>query len=98
VGKLLRGNWPILLYFLYCLVSVMWSDFPDISLKRWIKAIGDLVMMAIVVSDAQPSAALKRVFSRVGFLLLPTSIILIKYFNDLGRGYDPGGAPMNTGV
>jgi hypothetical protein len=25
-------------------------------------------------------------------------MVLIKYFGDLGRGYDPNGMPMNTGV
>jgi exopolysaccharide production protein ExoQ len=79
-------------------VSVLWSDFADVSFRRWIKAIGDLVMVLIVVTDAQPLEAFKRLISRLGFLLLPTSVLLIKYFGDLGRGYDPGGAPMNTGV
>src|SRR5258708_33251232 len=38
----LTANSPILIYFFFCLLSVSWSDFPDVSLKRWIKAIGDL--------------------------------------------------------
>lgn len=92
------GSLPVLGYFLYCLVSVTWSDFPDISFKRWIKAVGDLVMVLIVVTDTNPVAALKRFLARMGFLLLPTSILLIKYFGNLGRGYDPSGMAMNTGV
>ncbi len=94
----LRGSWPILIYFTFCLVSVFWSDFPDVALKRWIKAIGDLVMVLIIVTDAEPAAALRRFLSRTGFVLLPLSIVLIKYFGDLGRGYTPDGTPMNTGV
>jgi len=35
---LLRSNLPILLYFFYCGVSVIWSDFPDVSFKRWFRA------------------------------------------------------------
>jgi len=95
---LITANWPILIYFLYCLVSVGWSYHPDVALKRWIKAIGDLAMVLIVVTDGQPVAALRRLFSRVGFLLLPTSVLFIKYYGNLGRGYTPDGAPMNTGV
>jgi|SRR5215472_643713 len=94
----LKVSWPLIAYFAYCLLSILWSDFPDIAFKRWIKAIGDLVMAFIVVTDAQPVAALKRLFSRVGFVLLPTSVLLIRYYGDLGRGYDPDGRPMNTGV
>jgi exopolysaccharide production protein ExoQ len=53
---LLKKNWPILLYFSYGLLSVTWSDYSDVALKRWIKAIGDLVMVFIVVSDAHRRA------------------------------------------
>jgi hypothetical protein len=98
ISPFLKGSSAVILYFAYCLVSVLWSDFADVSFKRWIKAIGDLVMMLIVVTDAQPLEAFKRLISRLGFLLLPSSVLLIKYFGDLGRGYDPSGAPINTGV
>jgi exopolysaccharide production protein ExoQ len=94
----LTGNWPILVYFFYCLVSIAWSDFPDVAFKRWIKAIGDLAMILIVVTEAQPVAALGRLFSRTGFILLPCSLLFIKYYENLGRGYAPDGKPMNTGV
>jgi exopolysaccharide production protein ExoQ len=95
---LLAANWPILIYFLYCLVSVAWSYHPDVSFKRWTKSIGDLAMVLVIVTDEQPVAALKRLISRVGFVLLPASVLLIKYYGDLGRGYDPVGGAMNTGV
>src|SRR5450755_1007130 len=95
---LLTANWAILIYFLYCLVSVAWSYHPDVAFKRWIKAIGDLAMVLIIVTDPQPRAALERLFSRLGFLLLPTSVLFIKYYGQLGRGYTADGEPMNTGV
>jgi exopolysaccharide production protein ExoQ len=94
----LRANWAIVLYFCYCLVSVIWSDFPDVAFKRWTKALGDLVMVLIVVTDPKPTLALKRLFSRTGFILLPVSVLLIKYFGDMGRGYDPWGLSSITGV
>jgi O-antigen ligase len=97
IRVLLRANWPILLYFSYCLLSVLWSDFPDAAFKRWTKSVGDLVMVLIIVTDGEPVAALRRLFARVGFILLPASVYLIRY-SDLGRGYDPDGYPMNTGV
>jgi exopolysaccharide production protein ExoQ len=95
---LLKRSWPVILYFSFCLVSVLWSDLPGQSLQRWVKALGDLIMVMIVASDVQPKAALRRLFSRVGFVLLPTSVLLVKYFPNLGRGYDQWGFQMNTGV
>jgi exopolysaccharide production protein ExoQ len=98
VRTLVNSSWPILVYFLYCLISVTWSFHAEVSFKRWSKAIGDLAMALVIATDGQPIAALRRLNSRVGFLLFPTSVLLIKYYGDLGRGYTPDGAPMNTGV
>jgi exopolysaccharide production protein ExoQ len=52
----------------------------------------------IILTDAEPIEAFKRLVSRLGFVLLPASVLLIKYYGDLGRGYTPDGSPMNTGV
>src|SRR4029077_16324715 len=83
----------------YCLLSVCWSDYPVVAFKRWIKATGDIAMILIVLTDEQPIAALRRLFSRVGFVLVPLSLLFIKYYPMLGRRYDPWtGFQMNTGV
>lgn len=95
----LNANFPILIYFFFCLLSVCWSDYPGVALKRWLKAIGDLAMILIVITDDKPVAALRRLFSRTGFILLPLSLLYIKYYPMLGRQYDPWtGRQMNTGL
>jgi exopolysaccharide production protein ExoQ len=98
VMVVLRASWPIALYFSFCLLSLLWSDFPGWGFKRWIRALGEFVMVMIVVTDAQPVAALRRFLSRVGFILLPASFFLIKYYPSLGQGYDQWGFQINTGV
>jgi exopolysaccharide production protein ExoQ len=90
---------PILAYFLFCLFSVLWSDFPGVAFKRWVKAIGDLVMILVVLTDKHPVGALSRLFSRTAFILVPLSLLFIKYYPDLGRVYDPWtGRQMFTGL
>jgi exopolysaccharide production protein ExoQ len=96
-STLLKGSIPVIIYFLYCMISVTWSPIPEPAFKRWTKDVGDLVMVLVLVTDGQPLAAIRRLFSRLGFILFPTSIFLIRY-TDLGRAYDPDGSPMNTGV
>ncbi len=93
---LLRAIGPVLIYFAYCLISTSWSPYPESSLKRWIKCVGDLVMVLVLITDAHPVDALRRLFSRVSFILLPVSIVLIKCTN-LGVEYDETG-PHYTGV
>lgn len=96
--SLLVASWPILFYFIYSLISVSWSSHPDISLKRWIKATGDLAIVLVLATDPHPISSLRTLYSRLGFVLLPSSLLLIKYFPEIGRGFTPDGAPMNTGV
>lgn len=97
--RFLSCNWPILAYFLFCLMSVLWSSYPGVSAKRWIKAIEDLVMMLVVVTDEQSVPAIRRLLSRTGFVLLPCSVLLIKYYPGLSRAYDAySGAQFITGV
>jgi exopolysaccharide production protein ExoQ len=89
VIALLRVNGPLLLFFGYCLISVIWSDFPDIAFKRWIKAVGDIVMVMIIVTETNRTAAVKRFLARTAFLLIPLSVLLIQYYPYLGREWKP---------
>jgi len=98
VMRLLRANAPILLFFLYCGLSVLWSDYPDIAFKRWFKAMGDIVMVLIVLTEPDRLAAVKRLLSRVSFLLIPLSVLLIKYFPEVGKAFKHYGVANYFGV
>jgi O-antigen ligase len=87
VLRFLQANKPIFLFVLYCAASIGWSDHPEVAFKRWIKCLGDFVMILIVLTDPEPAAAVKRLLSRLSFVLLPASVLLIKYYPDLGRSY-----------
>ena len=98
-GPLLRASGPLIVFFLYCAVSVLWSDYPLVSFKRWTKVLGNITMVLVVLTDPHPAAALKRVFARTGFFLIPLSVLLIKYYPALGRIYNRWTwTSSNTGV
>src|SRR2546422_3155464 len=98
-GTFLQANGPLLVFFSYCAVSFLWSDYPFVAFKRWTKAVGDLVMVLVVLTDPEPTAALKQFIARSGFLLIPLSILLIMYYPGVGWGYNPlTGAAYYTGV
>jgi len=88
-GAFLIKNGPILLFLIYCLFSVLWSDYPSVAFKRWTKALGNVVMVFIVLTDLNPAAAAKKLLARTGFILIPVSVLVIRYFPAIGRGYDP---------
>lgn len=84
----LSENGPLVVFFLYCAASILWSEYPAVAFKRWTKIAGDFAMMLVVLTDPSPRAAVRRLVGRAVFLLIPISVLLIKYYPDLGRGYD----------
>jgi O-antigen ligase len=99
VDALVRNNRLLLLFLLFGLVSVAWSDFPAIAIKRWIKACGHPIMALVILTDPDPVRAFRVVMKRCSFLLLPVSVLFIKYFPQYGRGFDYfTGAGFNRGV
>ena len=85
VGPLLRRNAPIVLFFSYCAVSVAWSDFPFVAFKRWTKALGDVAMILVILTDPKPMRALRWLMTRLGYVLFPLSVLFIRYYPNLGR-------------
>ncbi len=98
ISPLLARMVPILIFFLYCALSILWAEYPLVAFKHWNKGIGDLVMVLVVLTDAEPTVAFKRLLTRVGFVVLPLSVLFIKYYPSLGRTFTPLGFPMYSGV
>ena len=98
VGPLLRKNGPILLFFAFCAVSILWSDFPFVALKRWVKSVADLAMVLIILTEPDPMGALKRLITRLGFILFPLSVLFGKYYPHLGRRLTNSWTAEITGV
>jgi O-antigen ligase len=88
VIRLLRRNKPLAFFVVFCAVSVLWSDFPFVAFKRWVKSLGDLAMILIVLTDREPIVAFKRLMSRLVFFFIPLSILFIGFYPNLAGGYD----------
>lgn len=73
----------------FALLSVCWSDYPFIAFKRWFRDLGNYWAVLVVISDKQPLEAIRAVLRRLSYLLVPLSILLIKYFPQLSNTYDP---------
>jgi O-antigen ligase len=83
-----RQNGWLMLFLVFCLISVVWSDFPFIAFKRWIKILGHPIMALIILTEPDPLEAVRRVVIRTGYLYIPLSLLLAKYFPQFGRSYD----------
>jgi exopolysaccharide production protein ExoQ len=88
VANLMQANGVIMLFLFYCALSLGWADYPDVGFKRWVKTVGDFVMVLIVLSDRDPAVAIRRLLVWTGFLLIPLSVLMIKYYPEFARYYD----------
>lgn len=86
-SRILKDNFWLILLYLYLGSSILWSDFPYVSLKRWIKISGQILMAIVVMSEQSPLQAMESVFRRCAYVLIPLSLVLVKYFPHLGRQY-----------
>jgi len=75
------------LLLLYGLASFMWSDYSGIALKRWIRDLGNFLVILVIVSETHPAEALGAFFRRLFYLLMPLSILMIKYYTYMAVTY-----------
>lgn len=85
---LFAHNTWLVVFFLYWGLSVTWSDYPFVGMKRWIKDLGNLVMVLVLLTEENPVQAVKTVFARCAYLLIPLSVLFIKYYPEFGRYYN----------
>jgi O-antigen ligase len=97
-SKLSAANPAIMLFYLYFALSVMWSTDPSGSTKRIIKDFGLLFVGGVIFTEKNPLQAIRAVYVRCAFVLLPLSVVFIKYFPNYGRSYGIAGEQMMTGV
>jgi exopolysaccharide production protein ExoQ len=99
LGEIFRNNGWLMAFLLYCFIAIAWSDFPFVAFKRWIKILGHPIMALIILTEPDPEEALTILMKRCAYVLVPFSILLIKYYPEWGRGFDDWtGQGFNMGV
>lgn len=86
-AEAVKENSWLMLLIIYTLVSILWSDIPFSSFKRWIRELVAVVMAFVVLTEAEPHRALQCLFRRTIYILIPFSLLLIKYYPHLGVLY-----------
>jgi exopolysaccharide production protein ExoQ len=99
LSEIVRNNGWLIAFLLYCFIAIAWSDFPFVAFKRWIKIFGHPIMALIVLTELDPEEALTRLMKRCAYVVVPVSILFIKFYPPLGRSYDPWtGLQMTNGI
>ena len=87
------------LFCLFCGLSVIWSPIPFVAFKRWIRDVGSIVIILVLLTEQNPTVAIRTVFLRCAYLLVPLSVLFIKYYPTTGKYYNQWtGAAGYSGV
>lgn len=98
-GATFRRNPWLTALILFMALSILWSDYPFVSFKRFVKVIGSVVMAMVVLTEENPRVAFLTMLRRCLYVHLPMSIICVKYFRDIGVSWDwSGGASSWQGI
>lgn len=98
-GRFFTYNRALTAFLFFALVSVGWSDFPFVAFKRWFRDLGNYLVILVVLFEPRPLEAIRTLFRRLCYLLVPLSILLIKYYPQIGKQYSYWtGANMYVGV
>jgi len=82
-------NTFLIAFLFFAFLSVLWSDFPFVAFKRWFRDLGDYLAVLVVLSDPVPLEAVRTLLRRLCYLLIPLSVLLIKYYPVIAKHYDP---------
>ena len=89
----------LVVVIVYMLVSILWSDIPGISFKRWTREFAAVLMAFIIVTEPSPRQAMESLLRRTAYILIPFCPVLIKYFPQYGVQFGRwSGARMWVGV
>jgi O-antigen ligase len=99
LSEFVRNNRWLAIFLVYCLVSIVWSEFPFVAFKRLIRILGHPIMALVVLTDPNPKEAFRTLMKRSAYVLVLFSVLFIKYFPQYGRGFDTWtGMAVNCGV
>ena len=87
------------LFIAFALLSVIWSDYPFITFRRWFRDVGMYLMILVVLAHPHPLDHISTFIRRLSYFLVFLSIVLIKYYPAISIAYDVfSGAPEYVGA
>ena len=82
--RILANNKWLVSLFVYMALSILWSNFPGISLRRDIRSTGTFLMVLVVLTESSPLEAARTILRRLYLVHIPLSVIAIKYVRNIG--------------
>lgn len=97
-ANVLRKNKVLFSIYFFFALTAIFTEMPFICLKRVFKDFGCVLAALVLLTEMRPDIAIRAVFVRIAYIVLPLSIICWKYFPAIGRTYTHDGTPMFNGL
>jgi O-antigen ligase len=97
-GAFFFKNKGLMVLYVLLALSSIWAAESFPTLKRAVKDFGSVMVVLVLLTEKDPVEEIRTVFVRVSYLLLPLSVIFIRYFPEIGRRPSRGGDNMFNGV
>jgi exopolysaccharide production protein ExoQ len=85
--KAIKDNAWIVLLLIFMFLSISWSAIPYVSFKRWTRELLAVMMAFSVSSEHSPRESIESILRRTTYILIPFSVVLIRYFPEFGIQY-----------
>jgi exopolysaccharide production protein ExoQ len=82
--KAMKENGWVTALLAFMLFSVVWSSAPATSFTRWVRELLAFLMALVVCSEPFPRKSMVSLLRRTVYILIPFSMLLIKYFPAYG--------------
>ncbi len=83
--ELIRQNSWIFIFFTYMLISIMWTEYPFIAIKRWIRALGTIMIFCIIFTENNPLKKTIDILKLACFIVLPLSLFYVLFVPSIGQ-------------
>jgi len=82
-GVIAHNSW-LFIFYAYLAASLIWVQSLDNPFIKIFRPLGDLIMALVVATEPNPGKAIGTLFRRCAYLLIPMSIVLIRYYPEMG--------------
>jgi O-antigen ligase len=84
VGMFLKNNYMLLILLGFMALSILWSDFKLVSLKRWVRCVGVVVMVMMIFTEEHPLRNVVKLIEMLALFLIGGSLVLIFLVPSIG--------------
>jgi exopolysaccharide production protein ExoQ len=86
-SKAVKDNRWLIVLVGFMLISISWSSISFISFRRWTRELIAVIMAFALLSERNPQRALLSVLRRIGYILIPFSALLVKFYPSYGVAF-----------